>query len=91
MNKLWNVVINLVELNDEELWKLFAFYEIIGVIFSIGVTAIIGWLVGLIVGMAPYASELFLGWLIIYLVVERWFIVEVLADWIEAFKGEWKI
>ncbi len=90
MNRLWNVMVNLIELEDKDLWTLFWFYEVIGVIFSIGCVTVASWIVDLMIG-TPNWSELLIGFTLIYVVTEQWLIGTVLGDFIDAYKGEWRI
>ena len=86
MNRMWNTMMKMMRLDDPTLWDMFWLLEIITAVFAVGATTIISFIVNLIVGIEPYGIELFLGWLVIFLVTEyvmmrlMALIVEVVED-----------
>lgn len=86
MNRMWNTMMKMMRLDDPTLWDMFWLLEIITAVFAVGATTILGFIVSIIVGIEPYGVELFLGWLVIFLVTEyvmmrlMALIVEVVED-----------
>ena len=70
MNRIWNLMLKMVEIDDPVLWDVFWVMETVTAIFAVGATTIISFIVNLIVDVEPYGIELVLGWTVIFLTAE---------------------
>ena len=84
MNTAWNVIMRLSSMKSKYAWELFWFFEAVVILISIGATTVLGWLAGLFIG-EPFGIELFLGFLVIYLVNEHYVLeaMDVMYDELE--------
>lgn len=85
MNRIWNLMLKMVEIGNTVLWDIFWVMETVAAIFAVGATTIISFIVNAIVGIEPYGIELVLGWAVIFLTSEYCMmrLLEVIVNVIE--------
>ncbi len=70
MNRIWNLMVKMMDIDNPTLWDVFWVMEAITAIFAVGATTILSFIVNIIVGIKPYGIELFLGWAVVFLTAE---------------------
>lgn len=65
--KEWETTVSLLIDEGKEYVLAFIIMDIVAMLMAVGICSILGTIIGFIVGMAPYWSEMLLAWLIIYL------------------------
>ena len=63
----WEVTVGQIIERGSEYVAAFIVMDICAMLMAAGICSILGTAIGFIVGMAPYWSEMLLGWLVVYM------------------------
>lgn len=65
--KEWETTVSLIVDRGRDCIVAYLILDICIMLMATGICSILGTIIGFIVGMAPYWSEMLLGWLVIYM------------------------
>ena len=63
----WETTVELIMDGGKDYVVAFIVMDICVMLMATGICSILGTIIGFIVGMAPYWSEMLLGWLVVYI------------------------